>query len=82
MSTINEVMATIEPKLQCGSLRLCATGRPARGNTPPAVIIGVLGGANALAAASDDDILLAMRNATLIGDLLRRELPSHWEVRQ
>lgn len=79
--TIDEVMSEIEPKLQCGSLRLFTKARPARRDDPPSVVIGIIGGAKALAAATDDEILWAMRNATFIGELLRRELPAHWEVR-
>lgn len=87
--TIAEVMAEIAPKLACGSIRLCLCPQPGRPNLepdqpniPPSVTIGVVGGHKALAQATDEDILLLMRNATDIAALLRRELPPHWEVYQ
>ena len=80
--TINEVIDAIDPLLDCGTLTLFAKANPAKEEQPPYVTVGIMGGAQAMAAASDDDILLAMRNATKIADLLRREQPKHWEVRQ
>lgn len=70
----------VEPYLQCGTLRLSIHSTAARGDKPPSVTIGIEGGQAALAAGSDDEILLAVRNATKIAEYLRAVLPPHWLV--
>jgi len=77
--TADELYDWIQPKLECGSLRLFVDGN--RKGKVPEVVVGIVGGSEAMEAAPDEDIVLAVGNASAIGTMLEKVLPRHWEVK-
>ncbi len=78
--TPNEVKAEIEPLMKCGGLSLYCSANTTSCRKPE-MIVGIKGGQDALCAASNDDIIMAMVNASKVGEILKRELPKHWVIK-